>query len=78
MGEQSNEIVYELVKKVNVPEAEGIVIHCTNLRSAEILQDLEQELNKPVISAIEATVWYLLRIIGIEDKISDFGKLMQI
>jgi len=43
--------------------SDGLFIACTQLPTASILQKLRQVLNKPVLSAIEATVWNAKRMI---------------
>lgn len=76
IGLQTEQTVRDLVKGVDRPEAEAVIVSCTNLRTVAILQDLEEELHKPVISANQASLWYALRSIGINDRIPDLGQLM--
>src|SRR5699024_9790912 len=63
---QSLETVYKLAKRVDTVDAEAVVILCTGIRSIAILEYLEKDLGKPVISANQATFWYSLRVSGIE------------
>ena len=61
--EISPTIVATLVKEqVDSPEADGIFISCTGLRTAAIIDTLEQRLSKPVVGANQATTWDLLRL----------------
>lgn len=55
----------ELIRDVDHPEAEAIVVSCTNLPSYDLIGPLERELGKPIVSANQATVWAALRAIGI-------------
>lgn len=55
------ETTYELVREADHPSADAVLISCTNLPTYEILDQLEQDLGKPVISANQATVWAALR-----------------
>lgn len=70
-------VAYDLAKKANTPEAEGILISCTNFRTMEILQSLEDELGKPVISSNTATFWSILRSAKYRKPISGYGKLLE-
>lgn len=55
------ETTYELVCQADDASADAVLISCTNLPTYEILDQLEQDLGKPVISANQATVWAALR-----------------
>ncbi|HLR34142.1 MAG TPA: hypothetical protein VK071_02305 [Tissierellales bacterium] len=74
---QSLETVYKLAKRVDTVDAEAVVILCTGIRSIAILEYLEKDLGKPVISANQATFWYSLRVSGIEEKIKSYGSLLE-
>lgn len=74
---QSLETVYRLAKEVDTEDAEAVVILCTGIRSIPIIKYLERDLNKPVISAIQATFWNSLRVSGIQDKIKGYGCLLE-
>jgi maleate isomerase len=78
IGLETEETVWNLANSVNSDQAEGIIISCTNLKTAPIIEKLEKELQKPIISANQATLWKSLRLIGINDQIPDLGKLMRI
>lgn len=54
----------ELIRSADRPEAEAIVISCTNLPTYDLIAPLEQELGKPVISANQATMWAALKRLG--------------
>ena len=77
IGRLEPQVAYELAMKANVPEAEAIFISCTNFRTIEIIEKLEQELGKPVISSNTATLWNMLRKINYKGKITSYGKLLE-
>jgi len=54
------------------------VISCTNLRTVAVLEALEQDLGKPVISAIQASFWDGLRLAGVRERIPHYGRLLQL
>ena len=68
--------VYDFATKKFCPEADGYFISCTNLRTLEVLDALEKHLGKPVVSANQATMWDMLRLAGIGDSISGYGRLL--
>lgn len=74
---QSLETVYKFTKEVDTKDAEAVVILCTGIRSIGIIEHLEKDLNKPVISAIQATFWNALRKSGVSDKIKGYGSLLE-
>lgn len=74
---QSLKTVYRLARDVDTNDTEAIVILCTGLRSIGILDFLERDLNKPVISAIQSTFWNCLRTCGVMDKIDSYGTLLK-
>ena len=59
-------------------DADAIFISCTNFRTIDVLQELEQDLGKPALSANQATVWDLLRLSGINPVNKKYGTLFQL
>ncbi|RLF94532.1 maleate cis-trans isomerase, partial [Thermococci archaeon] len=51
-------------------------ISCTNLRTFEIIESLEKELETHVVTSNQASLWLALRKLGIEEKIPKLGKLL--
>lgn len=68
---------YRLAREVDVPRADGILISCTNFRTVEIIEPLEADLGKPVVTSNQATLWDLLRLCGIGDRVPGGGALMR-
>jgi maleate isomerase len=75
-GQLPKEDIYQLALDVDHPESEAIFISCTALHTAEFIDELEQELGKPVLTSNQATVWNTLRLAGIQDRIPGFGQLL--
>jgi maleate isomerase len=71
------ERVYDLAREVLKPEADGMFISCTDFRTAEILQCLEDDIHRPVVSSNQATLWAMLRAIGVRPPIAGFGSLLR-
>jgi maleate isomerase len=56
---------------------EGVFIACTSLRTVEAIPAIESRIGKPVTSSNHATLWHLLRLAGIDDRPTRFGRLFQ-
>ena len=70
------ETIYSLAKEVDEPEAEAVFISCVALHTMEVIEALEHDLNKPVISSNQATIWNLLRMANVNEKIEGYGQLL--
>jgi maleate isomerase len=75
-GRLSPEASYQAGIDVNCQECNGLFISCTNLRTFEIIQRLEDEIHKPVVTSNQATLWYALKNCDIEKTVEGLGTLM--
>ena len=75
IGNVPLERVYRFVRDNVAPDADGVFISCTNLRSVGAITALEADLGIPVVSAIQASFWDCLRIAGVRDQVNGFGRL---
>jgi maleate isomerase len=73
----SPEIIYELSKAANTDRAEGILISCTDFQAIPIIQALEEEMKKPVISSNQAILWKLMILSGVHTPIEGYGRLLR-
>jgi maleate isomerase len=76
MTQLSPEKIYQLARSSWNPDADGMVISCTSLRTIEILEALEADIGKPVISANQASFWAALRMAGVHEAVPGFGQLL--
>ena len=72
----TKETVDSLASGVNEPESEAIFISCIALHTIEVIDKLEYDLKKPVISSNQATMWHLLRLANVNDNIERYGQLL--
>lgn len=56
-GALAPEAILELAEKADHPEAEAIVIPCTDLRAVSCIEALENRLGKPVVTSNQALMW---------------------
>jgi maleate isomerase len=59
------------------PAADAYFISCTTIRSADVIEALEDALGKPVLTSNQAMLWRALRDSGIDDTIDGFGRLLR-
>jgi maleate isomerase len=59
-GEFAPADVVALARHANVPAAEAVVLSCTDMRAVELVETLEAEFGKPVITSNQALVWAAL------------------
>lgn len=69
--------MYELAKDVDVPEAEAIFISCAGLGVIDILEMLETDLGKPVMSTNQVCFWEAFRLAKIGEPIQGYGRLLR-
>ncbi len=73
------EEIYELVVQlVDRPQADGIFISCTGMRTSDILTRLEDTAGKPVVSALQATIWRTLCLANAPAELPGLGSLYRL
>lgn len=70
-------VAYNLAQDVDTPEADGIFISCTNFRTVEIIEALEKNMGKPVVTSNQASMAMALRVMGIKERVIGFGSLLE-
>lgn len=63
------EQAHDLALRANSAEAEAVFLSCTDLRTFEIIEMLERDLGKPVISSNLATLWATLRRLKLRPRV---------
>ncbi|MFW6376565.1 MAG: maleate cis-trans isomerase [archaeon] len=78
IGAQDPETAAEAARNVDDPDADAVFISCTNYRTFEIIPELERELDKPVVTSNQATLWDALdRLDGSVRPTIDLGRLFE-
>lgn len=73
----SAEAIYRLARTVDLPEADGVFIACTQLPSIDVAAVLEKDLGKPVIAATAATMWLALKKAGVKEPQDGYGEILK-
>ncbi|HET7028789.1 MAG TPA: aspartate/glutamate racemase family protein [Candidatus Limnocylindrales bacterium] len=71
----TSDTLAERVRTVAAERPDAIVIHCTNLRGAEVSERLEQELGIPVLDSVVVGLWGALRQLDVAVPRTGFGRL---
>ena len=67
--------IYQMAMEVNTADADAVFLSCTGLSAAPLIEILEEDLQKPVITSNQATFWHALRISQIGSKLKNYGQL---
>jgi maleate isomerase len=74
--DESEERAYRLARQADVPEADAVLLSGTGLPTVGVLELLERDLGKPVISSNQASLWRALRMAGVREPVAGFGRLL--
>lgn len=77
MGRIDPQFIKEFAISIDRPDAECIFLSCGGIRSIDVIDQIEAEIDKPVITSNQAMIWSCLRRIGVEDNISGYGQLFK-
>lgn len=76
MAHLSDDAVRELVRAADSPDAECVLVVCTGVAAAHLVEELEAELRKPIIDSVAVVVWQTLQMVGIEPRLAHWGSLL--
>ncbi|MDI1284806.1 MAG: hypothetical protein PSV46_10440 [Reyranella sp.] len=76
--EQEVEPLYAQIRATCPAAADGVLIGGTGFRCVAILETLEQDLARPVISANQASLWHCLRLSGVKTPVTGYGNLLRL
>jgi maleate isomerase len=74
--DETAERAYRLARMVDRAEAEAVFLSGTGLPTLPVLELLEQDLGKPVISSASAMMWHALRLASGGQSILGYGRLL--
>ena len=74
---ENEERAYLLARQADAPEADAVLLSGTGLPTVAVLETLERDLGKPVVSSNQASLWQALRIAGVRESIAGYGRLLR-
>lgn len=75
--DETEERVYRLGRAVDTGAAQAVFLSGVGMPTLGVLQALEDDLDKPVISSASASMWNALRIAGVSSRIDGYGRLLR-
>lgn len=77
IGRAGREKLFHLIENLPWKSSDGLFVSCTNLPTIDTIADLEEQLQKPVVSSNTATFWNMLSKSGSRSSISRYGMLLE-
>lgn len=74
--EQEIEPLYAQIRASCPADADGVFIAGTGFRCVGILDALEGDLQRPVLSANQVSLWHCLRLAGVRAPVAGYGRLL--
>jgi len=74
--DESEERAYRLARQADVPDADAVLLSGTGLPTIGVLELLERDLGKPVVSSNQELLWRALRMTGVREPVPGFGRLL--
>ena len=69
--------ILEIASKLETKNVDALFISCTALPVLNIIDQLEQKIQKPVLSSNQTLIWDTIRSIGYKSPIKGYGKLLE-
>jgi maleate isomerase len=66
-----------VARRANTADAEAVFVSGTGLPTVGVIEALEAELGKPVITAVQACMWRALRLAGYRQPVRGYGCLLE-
>jgi maleate isomerase len=73
----SQNVLFRLAKKAYSSKADGIFISCTGLDVLDVIEPLEQDIGKPVVTSNQASFWHAFKLAKVGEPIQGFGRLLR-
>ena len=77
IGKVDSKHLFSVLKKIDLSKSDALFVSCTALPVLSLINDLEKELNKPVITSNQALIWDCLELINSNNNIEGFGRLFK-
>jgi maleate isomerase len=69
--------IKQLISDADSPTAECIIVVCTGLPAAFLVDQMENELGKPIFDSVLVTIQKGLELVGVDDSLHGWGCLMR-
>jgi maleate isomerase len=62
---------------LNINDADALFVSCTALPALEIIEEVEEKINKVVFSSNQTLIWDTIRSVGYKSSVDGYGKLLR-
>jgi len=62
-------------KKIGASDVDAVFMSCTNLRTLDVIDQIEEALGKPVLASNQVLAWHMAKLAGLETKGLGPGRL---
>ena len=76
MAYLSENEVRAIIRAADHPDAECIAVICTGMAAAQLVEELEYELGKPIVDSVAVVLWKALAMVGIDPVAPGWGMLL--
>lgn len=77
-GQVGPDTLRAMLREAAKAQPDAMTVMCTNLHAAQLVQELEAELNIPIYDSVATVVWQALKTVGIAPgEIKGWGRLFQ-
>ena len=73
---ETEQTAHDLARQADSPTADTILISGTGLPTIGIVERLETDLKKPVVTSQTATLWHALNLLKIAEPVKSYGRLL--
>lgn len=77
LGREGPETALELGRRADRPEADALIMPGGNWASMPIVEQLENEIGKPVLVNNAVSLWAGLRLLKVKDCVAGYGRLLR-
>jgi len=77
IGRLDSQTAYDVGHRLNRPGADAVMLACGNWSTFNIIERLERDLGKPVLTTNQVSLWHALKIVG-EAPVSGLGILPRV
>ena len=77
-GEVEPDTLRAMLREAAKAQPDAMTVMCTNLHAAQLVEELEAELNIPIYDSVATVVWQALKTVGIApSELKGWGRLFQ-
>ena len=77
IGKVDQHYLFKVLSKIDLEDSDALFVSCTALPVLSIIDKLEKELNKIVLSSNQTLIWEALNLIGNKEPVIGYGKIFE-